>query len=189
MTSMCIFASNLNKPILEYQKTEGKKRNIITRIYCSELIFFSRKQKKKQSSKSSKVTNFMRMVGNMSSSVDYRVITIWDALGAENGRVPMKKSHQHREKEQRYTIIPHGEREERRVKRGKIFIPSTAGGNVLWKIIVLYLPWIVLNMLVVPQRLSSLTIHWKRSVWNREANSMRRMAIRKQNEQDSGYHE
>lgn len=63
--------------------------------------------------KSSKVTNFMRMVGNMSSSVDYRVITILDALGMKKGRVTLKKSDQRRKKEQRYTITPHREREER----------------------------------------------------------------------------
>lgn len=44
-------------------------------------------RKKKKQSKSSEVTNFMRMVGNMSTSVDYRVITILDAPGMENGRV------------------------------------------------------------------------------------------------------
>ena len=36
----------------------------------------------------------MRMVGNMSSSVDYRVITILDAPGMEKGRVTLKKSEQ-----------------------------------------------------------------------------------------------
>lgn len=71
----------------------------------------------------------MRMVCNMSSSVDYRVITILDAPGMENGRVPMKKSHKHREKEQRYTITPHREREERAAKRERVFSPSTAGRN------------------------------------------------------------
>lgn len=50
----------------------------------------------------------MRMVGNTSSSVDYRVITIIDAPGMEKGRLSMKKSDQ-----QRYTITPHREREER----------------------------------------------------------------------------
>lgn len=40
----------------------------------------------------SKVTNFMRMVGNMSSPVDYRVITIIDAPGMEKGRVMLKKN-------------------------------------------------------------------------------------------------
>lgn len=40
----------------------------------------------------------MRMVGNMSSSVDYIVITILDALGMEKGRVTLKKSDQQREK-------------------------------------------------------------------------------------------
>ena len=36
----------------------------------------------------------MRMVGNMSSSVDYRVKTILDAPGMEKGRVKLKKSDQ-----------------------------------------------------------------------------------------------
>lgn len=57
----------------------------------------------------------------MSSSVDYRVITIIDAPGMEKGRVTLKKSDQQREKEQRYKINPHREREERAEKRGNIF--------------------------------------------------------------------
>lgn len=52
-----------------------KKTNIITRIYCPELICLWKKKKKQ----SSKVSNFMRTVGNMGSAVDYRVITILDA--------------------------------------------------------------------------------------------------------------
>lgn len=40
----------------------------------------------------------MRMVGNMSSSVDYRVITIIDAPGMGKGRVTLKKSDQQRKK-------------------------------------------------------------------------------------------
>lgn len=46
MTTVCIFVPNLNKPILEYQKTVGKKNqtNIITRIYCPELICLWKKK-------------------------------------------------------------------------------------------------------------------------------------------------
>lgn len=65
----------------------------------------------------------MRMVGNMSSSVDYRVITILDAPGIEKGRVTLRKSDKQTEEEQRYTITPHREREERVEKRERIFIP------------------------------------------------------------------
>lgn len=53
-------------------------------------------EEKKQSSK---VTNFMRMVGNMSSSVDYRVITIIDAPGMEKRGVTVRKSDQQRGEE------------------------------------------------------------------------------------------
>lgn len=49
-------------------------------MYCPELICLWKKKKQ-----SSEVTNFMRMVGNMSSSVDYRVISIIDAPGMEKG--------------------------------------------------------------------------------------------------------
>lgn len=65
----------------------------------------------------------MRMVGNMSSSVDYRVITILEAPGMENRRFTLKKSDQQREIKQRYTITPHREREERAAKRERIFSP------------------------------------------------------------------
>ena len=47
----------------------------------------------------------------MSSSVDYRVITIIDAPGMEKGRVTVKKADQQRGEEQRYTITPHRERD------------------------------------------------------------------------------
>lgn len=51
---------------------------------------------------SSKVTNFMRMVGSYSRSVDYRVITILTAPGYRNGWVTLKLAQHTREQE--YTI-------------------------------------------------------------------------------------
>lgn len=84
MTSY-ILAPHFNKHVLDEQKGGKKEKSIITRIYCPELICLWKKKKKQ----SSKVTNFMRMVGNKSSSVDYRVITITYASGMEKGRVIM----------------------------------------------------------------------------------------------------
>lgn len=50
---------------------------------------------------SSKVTNFMRMLGNMGSSVDYRVITITVAPGMEKGRVTLRRNQTNREEKSR----------------------------------------------------------------------------------------
>lgn len=47
----------------------------------------------------------------MSSSVDYRVITILDAPGKENGRVKLKKSDQQRGKRKEIYNNPHTRKE------------------------------------------------------------------------------
>lgn len=73
-------------------------------------------EEKKQQQQSSKVTNFMRMVGNMSSSVDYRVITALEAPGMENRRVRLKKS---TEREETYTSL-HGAGAERHKEKQNI---------------------------------------------------------------------
>lgn len=52
----------------------------------------------------------MRMVGNMSSSVDYRVITIIDAPGMEKGRVTVWRNPTNRETKNRDTITSHREK-------------------------------------------------------------------------------
>lgn len=58
----------------------------------------------------------MRMVGNMSRSVDYRVITIIDAPGIEKRRVSIKKSDQHREKEQIYNNTTQGKKRKKHIQ-------------------------------------------------------------------------
>lgn len=59
----------------------------------------------------------MRMVGNMSSSVDYRVITVLDAPGMENRRVRLKNF---TEREKTYTITQHRARAERHKEKQNI---------------------------------------------------------------------
>lgn len=62
----------------------------------------------------------MRMVGNMSTSVDYRVITILDAPGKENGRVTHRGENR-AEKQHIQQLYTGNERKER--QRERIFIP------------------------------------------------------------------
>lgn len=83
---------NLNKPKLVYQKTEENKHHNKDILSWVNL---SMEEEKKQSSK---VSNFMRTVGNMGSAVDYRVITILDAWGTETRRVTLKESDKMRKK-------------------------------------------------------------------------------------------
>lgn len=83
MTSY-ILAPHFNKHVLDEQKGGKKEKKYHNKDILS-WVNLSVEEKKK----SSKVTNFMRMVGNKSSSVDYRVITITYAPGMEKGRVIM----------------------------------------------------------------------------------------------------